>query len=97
MPRYRVIVHGRNFRLKVDEKWQKFGFYAPRFADAADPVLAEQVALEDFRQSGKYLELLDQSLNSEDDRPSLCGEDIQEVPVEPGSKKGLAGLAFYRE
>jgi len=97
MPRYRVIIHGRNFRLKLDGKWEKFGFYTPRFAEAADPVLAEHVALEDFRQTDKYFELMKQSLNSAEDQPILCGEDIIQVQRDQNSEKGPAGLAFYKE
>lgn len=41
MPRYRVIIHGRNFRLNLEGKWEKMGFYTPRLADASDPLLAE--------------------------------------------------------
>jgi hypothetical protein len=97
MPRYRVIIHGRNFRLNLDGKWEKFGFYTPRFADAPDPVLAEQVALEDFRQSAKYLDLMARSLNSADDQPVLGGEDIAEVSAHQDSGKDPAGLALHRQ
>ena len=97
MPLYRVLIRGRNFRLNIDGKWEKFGFYAPRFAEAPDPALAEHVAVEDFRRSAEYLYLLERSLNSEDDEPLLCGEDIAEVPQRQGSEKGPAGLTLYRE
>ena len=97
MPSYRVIVHGRNFRLKLAGKWEKFGFYTPRFAEAPDPVLAEDVALGDFRRSAEYLYLLERSLNAKDDEPVLCGEDIAEVPQHQGSGEGTAGLALYKE
>ena len=97
MPSYRVIVHGRNFRLNTAGKWEKFGFYAPRFAEAPDPGLAEHVAVEDFRRSAEYLYLLERSLSSEDDQPVLCGEDVAQVPQNQGSGKGLADLTLYRE
>ena len=95
MPRYRVIIHGQNFRLNVEGKWEKYGFYTPRFADAPDPLLAEHTALEEFRQSTKFHELMDTALNSDDDAPVLCGEDIEEVV--PGTEAAkTAGLALYR-
>jgi hypothetical protein len=78
-------------------KWEKFGFYAPRFSEAPDPVLAEHVAVEDFRRSAEYLYLLERSLNSEDDEPVLRGECITEVPQRQGSEKGPASLTLYRE
>jgi hypothetical protein len=95
MPLYRVIIHGRNFRLHIDGQWEKFGFYTPRWAEAPDPVLAEQVALEDFRHSPKCLNLLERAVNSETDPPILAGEDIEEVTEVAGNPAG--GLALYRE
>lgn len=95
MALYRVIIHGRNFRLKLEGKWDKFGFYTTRFVEAPDDVMAEQIALEDFRQSQKYQELLAGSLNSTQDPPMLNGEEIAVVSCPAG--KNSAGLAFYRE
>lgn len=95
MPVYRVTIHGKNFRLKLEGKWEKLGFYTPRFAEAADDVLAEQVALEEFRASRKYQELLERSLNSADDPPTISGEEITQVSGRNG--KAASGLAFYRE
>lgn len=97
MPSYRVTVHGRNFRFNMAGKWERFGFYASRFAEAPDPVLAEYVAVEDFRRSVEYLYLLERSLNSENDQPIVYGESIAEVPQHQGSEKGAAGLTLYRE
>jgi len=94
MPLYRLVIHGRNFHLNIEGKWEKFGFYTPRFAEASDSILAEQVALEDFRHSAKYLDLQERSLNSDDDPTTLCGEDIAEVAQVTGN--GPAGLALYR-
>jgi hypothetical protein len=95
MPLYRVTIHGRNFRLKMDGKWEKFGFYTPRFTEAPDALIAKQLALEEFRQSTKYQDLIERSLNAENDPPVLCGEDVTEVSQASGEKQ--AGLALYRE
>jgi hypothetical protein len=95
MALYRVTIHGSNFRLKLEGKWEKFRFYTPRVADAPDEVVAEQVALEDFRQSQKYQELLASSLNSAQDPPFVRGEDVTQVSERSG--KVPAGLALYRE
>jgi hypothetical protein len=95
MPLYRVTIHGRNFRLNMDGKWEKFGFYTPRFAEASDAVLAEQVALEDFRHSSKYRELVERSLNAESDPPVLRVEEATQVSQV--SEEKPAGLAFYKE
>jgi hypothetical protein len=95
MTLFRVTVHGRNFRLNIDGKWEKFGFYTPRFVEASDAALAEQVALEDFRHSPKYLNLVERASNSETDPPVLTGEDVEEVAEVTGNPNG--GLALYRE
>jgi len=95
MPFYRVIIHGGNFRLKLEGKWEKCGFNTPRFAQALDAVTAEQVAVEDFRRSQKYKDLLASSLNSERDPPFIRGQEI--VQVSGPSGKVPAGLALYRE
>jgi len=97
MPLFRVTIHGRNFRLNLEGKREKFGFYTPRFAEASDSVLAEQVALEDFRQSAEYLHLMERSPDSEDDQPVISGEDVAEVSRQEDAGKRPAGLAFYRE
>jgi hypothetical protein len=97
MPRYRVIIHGENFRLKLEDSWEKVGFFTSRFADAPDPLLAEHTALEDFRQSTKYRDLIEMTLNSDDDPPLLTGEDIEEVDKSAGVGERPVGLALYRE
>jgi hypothetical protein len=97
MPRYRVIIHGQNFRLNVEGKWEKMGFFTPRFVDAPDPLLAEHTALEEFRQSTKYRALMDGALNASDDPPVLCGEGIEEVEPGAGIGQPLTGLALYTE
>jgi len=97
MPRYRVLIHGRNFRLNFDGRWQKTGFYTPRFADAPDALLAAHVALEDFRHSQKYQELVEGSLNGSNDCSELNAEEIEEVRLDAGFDSALPGLAFYNE
>jgi hypothetical protein len=95
LPLYRITIHGRNFRLKVDGKWEKFGFYTLRFAEAADAAIAEQVALEDFRQSPKYQDLIERLVNAENDPPVVSREEITQVSQVSGEKP--RGLALYRE
>jgi len=91
------MIHGCNFRLNVEGKWGKLGFYTPRFADAADSLLAAHVALEDFRHTRKYLELVESSLNGSDDPSELLAEEIEEVHPGTDFGHGPPGLAFYHE
>jgi hypothetical protein len=91
------MLHGQNFRLNLDGKWEKRGFYTPRITDAPDPLLAENTALEEFRQSTKFLSLMAETLNTDDDPPTLRGEDVEEVQPGTGVGERPAGLAFYSE
>ena len=98
MPKYRVMIHGSNFRLKLDGKWDVFGFYTPRYTIASEIALAEQTALEEFRKGTKYQDLLADSLNSDTDPPILRGEDIEEeCDPDEDFAKGPPGLGFYSE
>ena len=97
MPRYRVLLHGRNFRVKMEGKWQKQGFYTRRFADAPDSMLAAQVAMEEFRHTKKYQDLVEISLNGADDPSELCAEEIEEVHPDARFDGVLPGLALYSE
>jgi len=97
MPLYRVIVRGRNFRLNMAGKCDRFGFCAPRTVRAPDAVLAEQVAVEDFCRSAEYLYLLERSIYSEDDQPVICGGDTAEVLELHEVEQGPAGLTLYKE
>jgi len=54
MPRYRMIIHGRNFHLKFEGKYQKVGFHTVRYADGPDPAKAVRAALDAFRWTQKY-------------------------------------------
>ncbi len=97
MPRYRVLIHGRNFRVNLEGRWQKQGFYTPRFADAPDTLLAAHVALEDFRHTKKYQDLVEISLTGADDPSELFVEEIEEVHPDAGFNSVLPGLALYSE
>ena len=97
MSLYRVIVRGRNFRLKMAGKYEKFGFCAPRTIQAADPVLAEQVAVDGFCRSAEYLYLLERSVYFEDDQTVICGEDIVEILQLDEVKENPAALTLYKE
>lgn len=97
MPLHRIIVRGRNFRLNMAGKSDRFGFCAPRIIQAADSVLAKQVAVEDFCRSAEYLYLLERSVYSEDDQPVICGGDIAEGLQLHEVEQGPAALTLYKE
>ncbi len=71
------------------------GFHTTRFVEAPDAEHAESKALDDFRGSTKYQELVGAALNGEDDPPALSVEQTQ--PVEQIIGARIPGLSFYRE
>src|SRR5688500_15295536 len=97
MGRYRVLIHGQNFLINVEGKWEKMGFYSPRFVDAVDGVMAEHIAVEEFRQSKKFRDLMEGTLNADDDPPVLGEAEVEEVEASAGIGQPAAGLALYRE
>ena len=97
MPRYRMIIHGRNFHLDIDGRCQKVGFRTPRYADGPDPVKAVRTALDAFRWSQKYVTMMRAALNSRTDQAILSAEEVEETSPDARFECGLPGLVFYRE
>jgi hypothetical protein len=97
MPRYRMIIHGRNFHVMVDGRYERIGFHTPRYADGPDPVAAVRAALDAFRWSQKYLTMMRAALNSRTDQAILCAEEVQEAAPDARFETGVPGLVFYRE
>ena len=93
------MIHGRNFLLNFNGEWKKAGFYVPRYANAPDEIMAEHVALEEFRHNPRYKELLKECLNAEvqHDPPTLCGEDIEHTTLEDDFPNGPPGFVFYTD
>ena len=93
------MIHGRNFLLNFKGKWKKTGFYVPRYANAPDELMAEHVALEEFRHSIRYQELLKECLNADasENPPALCGEEIEQTAPEDDFPNGLPGVVFYSD
>ena len=45
MLKYQIVIEGRNFLLKLDQKTEKYGFYTTRFLEAIDGKIAVNNAL----------------------------------------------------
>lgn len=93
MSRYRVLLHGRNFLLKLDGTPRKLGFYATRFVDARDAGGAEHAAVDLLREDAA---LKGNVLNGRDDSPMLYAEEVEEVGGAGAADNG-GGFSWYAE
>jgi|WetSurMetagenome_2_1015567.scaffolds.fasta_scaffold343918_2 hypothetical protein len=97
MPRYRMIVRGRNFHLNFHGTYQRVGFHTVRYADGPDAARAVRNALDAFRWSQKYVTMMRGALNSRTDPGVLSAEQVEETSPEARYEAGPPGLVFYRE
>ena len=98
MPRYRVLIHGRNFLIDSGDGFEANGFYTPRYAVAPDAVLAASSAVEDFVQGEKYKEILSTCLNADGPQcPKVEGIDVEECEPDEDFDNGLPGVVFYND
>ena len=94
MKKYRILVRGRNFLLKLDGKAEKFGFYTTRFVEAQNENQAEDVAISTLRADPT---LCDGVLNQQSDSPMLFVEEIIELDSFDGLNTPGRGFSFYSE
>lgn len=74
MPHYRVLLNGRNFWLRVEDKQERMGFYTTRFVEAGSPEAAELAAVDLLRVEGEL-----KPLNDRRDPPRILVDEIEEV------------------
>ena len=97
MPKYRVFVHGMNFRLRLSdaEHAERLGFYVTSFVEADSPDAAESAVIDLLRHQPK---LRGTVLNAPDDPPRMSAEEVEEIADWPAdTARPLTGLALYRE
>lgn len=94
MKKYRLLVNGRNFLFEVGGKPAKCGFYQMLFLEAASPVLAEQMAVEQVRDDKALLKV---ARNSKEDPPTIHIEEIEELVDFPNGFRKEPGHFLYEE
>ena len=95
MRKFRVLLHGRNFLIRVAGKGElKHGFFTNCFVEAADENAAELLAVDRLRARQSLREVV---LNSADDPPRVFVEEVAEVPSFDGLPSLEQGLAWYRQ
>ena len=93
MPRYSVILNGRNFWLTIDDEPRRMGFFTTRFVEAADPEAAEVAAVELLRQDDR---LAGQILNDPSDPPTIHLHKIRQLDTE-AELRTQQGFTYYAE
>jgi len=91
MKKFKVIVEGNNFVIKLDSKVGCFGFFATRFIEAKDSKEAETLAMNLIRDELKSIVLNDRS-----NPPAMYVEENYEIDdfrdnLVPGS-----GFAWFK-
>ncbi|MDT8419054.1 MAG: hypothetical protein RQ754_01330 [Desulfuromonadales bacterium] len=95
MKRYKIQLKGENFLLNLSGEPRKFGFHATKYIKAADPEIAEKMAIIMIRQTP---ELRNPNLSGRSDRPRILLESIREVnPLLFFFKQRSTLLTFHTE
>ncbi len=92
MGRYRVMLNGKNFWMKVDDEPQRLGFYTTRFVEAPNSDQARQHALRLVREDPKLAGMV---LNESSDPPMLSVGEIEEVESFEEFESVPPGFTFY--
>ena len=90
--KYKVIVRGENFLLKLDGKAGKVGFYTTRFIEALNDHEAEETAISGLRDDPTLRQVV---LNEKSDAPMLFAEEIVELNSFDGLTLPGTGFSFY--
>lgn len=90
MRKFKLLIHGKNFLVSLDQGPQKHGFYATRFVEAENEDLAIEAAMNLLR-----IEYKDIVLNSKADSPVMFVDEIHEVDSFKASKSLNRGAAWY--
>ncbi len=90
MPKYAVVLEGKNFPVMAGCKTDLLGFYTTRVVKASDEREAEQKAISLIRHDPDLLDALDRSSNSE---PKIFVNSIMKVKW--WRRTGGVGYTFF--
>lgn len=95
MPKFGVMINGRNFLIAASDGEAKHGFYTARFVEAPDPQAAEEAAVAQVRSRNALREMV---LNRADDPPMMYVTEVYELEAfEDARSPGDHGLIWYAE
>lgn len=92
MKRFRIVVEGRNFRMRWDDRVRRMGFFAARCVVAPNVVAAKRKALQLLRK-----ELAELVLNERKDPPMFYFEQVKEVRSFRHERAPGRGCGWYPE
>lgn len=92
MKKYKVIIEGANFLVRVGTETRKLGFFTTRFVEAQDEQEAENKTIDMLRVE---LETLVQ--NDKSDSPMMFVEEIDELKSFGEFEVPGAGFTWYRD
>ena len=92
MPRFRVLLHGRNFQLKLGEGQTASGFYTTRFVEAGDAHKAELLAVQMIRDDPHLNGMV---MNDATDSPLIDVTEMLQVEDEAEQCGPGRGYTFY--
>ena len=92
MKKYRVLIEGKNFLVKIESKIELHGFFTTRFIEARHETEAEKIALDLIRD-----ELKDVVLNERSDPPMMYIDKIDELISFGDNLVPGAGFTWFLE
>lgn len=90
--KYKIVVEGKNYNIRLEEGPQKCGFFATRFIEANNSSEAENIVMELIRD-----ELNGIILNDRFDPPILCLEELIELSSFGDNDIPGGGFSWYKE
>jgi hypothetical protein len=76
MKKYKVMLEGHNFLIKIEDDAKKYGFFTTRVVEARDEEEAGQKAIEILRNDTDLVALIQ---NEESDSPTMFVEKVEEL------------------
>jgi hypothetical protein len=94
MKKYRLLLNGRNFLMRVDGRLERSGFYTTRIVTASSPEEAEKLAIDLIRNDSS---LRASVLNEPSNPPIIYVDEYAELEGEESADGPNAGYTFYPE
>ncbi|HPA14550.1 MAG TPA: hypothetical protein PKV75_04660 [Desulfobacterales bacterium] len=92
MQKYKVIIEGNNFAIRLNDKVGKHGFFTTRFVEAKDSKNAETLTMNLIRDELKLTVLNDSS-----DPPVMYVEEVHEIDDFGDNMVPGSGFTWFKE
>jgi len=90
--KYKILIEGRHFLVRIEDPPHKFGFFTTRFVEAPNTAEAERIALHLIGE-----ELKDMVLNSPQNPPMISVVESEEVSSFRDYSVPGAGFTWFPE